>query len=275
MPNSLMKNILLLLSVLAAGRLYSQDTAAKASPVVETTLRVLSESVVRQANGDSVTFKRVEPPLILPAPAVAPATVETLSEAEQERVQRQGMKAHFMLGISATVYANGVTVLRWSRGAGEGLRAVCNVDFRYLAGIGRMETAEADYSVFMAIGTEKGDLPAEEAAAAQRLPVDGSVGWVLLESDAKMEPIEAERAVAAMQAVFEHFESHRDELMKLHAQREAERLERERAARDAPPPAPKQSVVHFWPLPSAQRELLRQERAAAAAAATKEGGTQP
>lgn len=71
-----------------------------------------------------------------------------------------------------------------------------------------------------------------------------------------------------MEALLDYFASHREELVKQRAQREADRAARELAARNAPPPPPRHSVIHFWPLQPEQRAAILEN-------AQREKGAQP
>jgi hypothetical protein len=61
-----MKSRTAFLAVLLAGQVYTQEAPAELQPAAKPVFRVLEESVVRQANGDTVTFKKVEPPKTMP-----------------------------------------------------------------------------------------------------------------------------------------------------------------------------------------------------------------
>ncbi|OYW74436.1 MAG: hypothetical protein B7Z37_17755, partial [Verrucomicrobia bacterium 12-59-8] len=113
-----------------SGRIVAQETSAKATATEanQPAFRVLSESSVQQRDGSSITFRKVAPPVIAPpftAPQAPPAAVNQQPEKETK-----------LLSISASVKANGFTVLRWTCGASQRLQAVSNVDFRYLEGLG-------------------------------------------------------------------------------------------------------------------------------------------
>lgn len=152
-----------------------------------------------------------------------------------------------MLSISASVHAGGLTVLHWSCGASQRAQAVSNVDFRYLAGLGNLETAQANYLLVMSLGPDEQPLSAEEAWAAKWLPASGRPSFVLLNGKSA-EGKEAATALHAMEALLDYFETSQDELVKQYAQREQERAAQELAKCNAPPPGPKHTVLNFWPI---------------------------
>jgi len=251
------------LAALMAGQIYSQEAPAEPTPAAARVFQVLAESVVRQANGDTVTFKKVEPPPALAAAAVPVPPV--LSAEELELIQRLESKELRSLSVSATVHAGGVTVLRWSCHGKYQMRAVCNVDFRHLAGLGRLETETRAYMLFMGLGVEEGEMSAEEMLAAKLLPADGEPAFVLL-NGIEVATEEDEQAVTAMEALLAHYVAHREELVAQFEQRGIERAALELAQRNAPPPGPRHAVIHFWPLQPAQKaalteKMLRERRA--------------
>ena len=273
---------LFILTGLLAEQMCAQETAAELpSKPAPLAFRVLQESVIRQRNGDTVTFKRVEPP-VLPVEAAVPMKQPVLTTAEVARVQRLERKVHSFLSVSASVQKDGRSVLHWwPANGGERLEAVSNVDFRFLAGIGSFETEKSVYSLFMGIGPDAQPLAPEFAALAKWLPADGRPGFVMPQVSKGQTPAELQ-AVAAMEALHDYFEANREMLMQQHAQREVERAARELAERNAPPPGPRNAVIHFWPLQPEQRAAIeqaeREKRAAADAEkmnATREGRLKP
>jgi hypothetical protein len=170
---------LIILTGLLIGQGYTQEAPAEPQSIsAPLAFRVLQESVIQQRNGDTVTFKRVVPPVEAPAPV--PVQQPIMTAAEAARVQRREQKESSFLSVSASVQADGRTVLRWWPTNGdEGLQAVSNVDFRFLAGIGSFETEKCVYSLFMGIGPDEKPLAPEFAALAKRLPADGRPAFVM------------------------------------------------------------------------------------------------
>jgi hypothetical protein len=164
------------------------------------------------------------------------------------------------LSVSASVHAGGLTVLRWTCQGQERLRAVSNVDFRHLAGMGILEKEKTLYTILMGLGIEDGPLSDEEALAAKSLPVDGTPGFALL-SGIKVVTEEGQQAVVAMEALLDHYEAHRAELVAQFEQREVDRAAQELARQNAPPPGPRHAVIQFWPLQPAQKAALQEKMA--------------
>lgn len=242
------------------GRVYSQDAVPTTDAPEKPVFRVLQESVIRQRNGDTVTFKKVAPPPALPSVFVPAQLAPVLSAEELKRIQRMEAKQQRSLSVSATVHAGGVTVLRWSCHAKYQMRAVSNVDFRHLAGMGTLETKTAAYMIFMGLGVEDGPLSDEEALAAKSLPADGRPSFALL-SGIKVVTEEDQQAVAAMEALLDHYATHRAELVAQYEQREVQSAAREFARRNAPPAGPRHAVIQFWPLQPAQKADLQEKMA--------------
>jgi hypothetical protein len=255
-----MKTRTAFLAVLLAGRLHAQETHAKLQLAAKPVFRVLEESVVRKPNGDTVTFKKVEPPPPLPAATVPAQPAQLLSADDLERNQRLESKEMRSLSVSATVHAGGMTVLRWSCHGKYQMRAVCNVDLRHLAELGCVETEPTAYTIYMGLGMDDGELSAEEALAAKTLPADGKPAFVLL-GGVQVISKEDQQAITAMEALLAHYAAHRTELVAQYEQREVERAAQEQARQNVPPPGPRHAVIHFWPLQAAQRAALQEKMA--------------
>ncbi len=237
---------ILILALLISGKIAAQQV-----------FQILSESTVQQRDGSTITFRQVVPPIIAPqAQAAAVAPVSRLTTAEAAALSQMPVKESKVMGISASVHANGFTVLRWTCGESQRLHAVSNVDFRYLEGVGSWETVVADYMLILSAGPDEQAMTDAEARAAQSLPVNGSASFALANGSGPASPAD-ESALDAMESLLDYFDSHREELIKLQAQREADRAARELAERNAPPPQPRHSFVHFWPLQPAQREAIQ------------------
>ncbi len=244
---------IVILALLTAGRIIAQETV---SGSVQPVLSVLSESTVQQRDGSSITFRRVLPPVIAPqAQRAAVAPVSALTAAQEAELSQMPVKELKVLSISASVHATGFTVLRWSCGESQRLHSVSNVDFRYLQGIGSWETAQASYMLILSASPDEQSMTAAEAQAAQSLPLNGIAATALVSGSPATGPAD-ESALDAMESLLDFFDSHRQDLIKLHAQRETERAARELTARNAPPPAHRHSIVHFWPLQPAQRAAI-------------------
>lgn len=248
---------IIVLSLLIAGRIAAQEASpAPAQPV----FKVLSESTVQQRDGSSVTFRQVVPPAPVPqarpaAAAAAAAPVPKLTPAQEAALSQMPVKELKVLAVSASVNAYGFTMLRWSCGESQRLQAVSNVDFRYLEGIGNWETPQASYMLILSASSAEQPMTAAEAQAARTLPVNGMASVALVSGSTVTGPAD-EPALDGMEALLAYYDAHRKDLAQKRTQREAARAAREKAAPNAPPPAPRHSVVHFWPLQPAQRAAI-------------------
>lgn len=234
------------------------------SPV---TYQVISESTVRQKDGSTIIFRQVVPPQTSPqAEATAPVSV---GASAQTASAEQVVKETTMLSISASVHANGQTVLHWTCGASQRMYAVSNVDFRYMEGIANLQTNQSDYFIILSAGADDQQMSAAEVLATQLLPQDGSPAFALVAGSAAPAGAEDEAALDALGALLDYYDSNKDELVALKVQRDADRAARELAARNAPPPPPRNSIVHFWPMQAAQRAAIM------GASQVKKGEQQP
>lgn len=263
------------LFLLLAGLLPAQQPAAPPAETPAHVFQVIEQITLPQKDGGSVTFKRVEPPAS-PFPA-APLPAPVLTSAELARQQELDAKSSVVISVSASVYPQGLALLRWSCNGAPALQAVSNVDFRWLAGLDHVETADTWYSLVMGAGAAADALPPEAASAAQYLPANGTPSFILFQPQGQVqvnfEDAQALQARVALQALMDHFAAHRAELIAQFAQRQAEAAAQALAARNAPPPAPQHSVTHFWPLQPAQRAAI--EAKTQAQTQTQEGGAQP
>jgi hypothetical protein len=242
---------ILVLALSTSGQIAAQEGAAQA---IQPVFQILSESTVQQPDGSSVTFRQVVPPVAPPQTQPAAAPARTVAQAGAPN--QMPVKELKMLSISASVKANGFTVLRWTCGASQRMQAVSNVDFRYLEGLGHLATEQADYILILSAGPDDQPMTDAEALAANSLPVNGTASFALLSGSAAASPAD-ESALDALNALLDHFASHRNALVKQRAQREADHAARELAARHAQPLPPRHSIVHFWPLQPAQRDAIQ------------------
>ncbi len=250
---------ILILALIVSGQIAAQEVTTQAAQTPQPVFQILSESTAQQRDGSSITFRQVVPPVATPQvqpSAVVPALA--LTAAEEAALSQIPVKEAKMLSISASVKANGVTVLRWICGESQRLQAVSNVDFRYLAGLGNLETEQTSYFLILSAGPDEQAMTDAEALAAQSLPVNGDAAFALVGGSGPASSAD-ESALDAMESLLDYFDSHREELVKLQAQREADRAARELAALNAPPPPPRHSVVHFWPLQPAQRAAIQSQ----------------
>jgi hypothetical protein len=251
------------LPTLAAGFLacfYASAQEATSPPLPALNLQVLeSKQVVR--GGRTITYQRVVPPVLPPQPAATPAPVldATRVLAVSAEQQRRAAKKQETLFLTATVYDQRVTGLRWSQ-QGREYRAWSNIDFNHLAGVSEIETADHLYQLLFAVSNlTTAEVEAFNRSVAERgLPVSAmkslppAVTWSPARAEYQFEPETAVvpvEATAFLDTLHAYYDANRQALAEQAAQRIAEQTAREQWLKDHPP-VPKDIVVRFWPIES-------------------------
>lgn len=206
--------------------------------------RILDEFEVRRGV-DSTVFRRVSPPVELAVPPAAPAQIAApLTAAEAAVEEARAAKKSELLFVSATVFDRRVTELRWSFG-GRQIRAWSNVDFNTFTGVVDVETADTVYGVFLAVGNESTAELVEGKEGRKDIPAAKQftkpVAYFV--ADGTTPPVEA---LAGLDALHLYFQDHRKRLVAAAAQRDLERVARERAGPERPA-VPRRTVIEFWP----------------------------
>jgi hypothetical protein len=265
-----MKQSLLILTCLLAASLQAQEPEKTVITPLAAPRIIVEQTVVRQKDGGTVTFQKIQPPPVT-APVVKAAPVLTPEEAARQ-AEIEAKKPGLLM-VSATVHAGGLTVLRCSCGGKEQVEALSNVDFQLLAGLGQVETETGYYSLVMAVGTDEAPLSVEQEAQARVLTAKDGAAFVLMGGKAALSAAEEEIA-AGLQVLHEYFDANRAALADRHAKREQERAARALIDQSKRPAAAKQAVIQFWPLSAEQKTALRATRSAEPAAKTSStGGT--
>ncbi len=222
----------------AIGAEVSDDSI---TPVTQRDYSVLQTKRMN-VGGHSVVFKRVAPPAKPPLQPVRTATVPVTQTAEQIAAdEARAHKRQEVIFLSATIFDRRVTELRLQAGQKE-VRVWSNVDFNHFAGMAELEMEDALYWLVMSLGNESAQdtrrivptLDRFKAARADYFP-----------ATEQKETVPAE-ATAALNALHSYYQANREQLTAAHAQRETERIAKERTLRESPP-APKNTVIHFWP----------------------------
>ncbi len=265
-----MKQSLLILTCLLAASLQAQEAEKTGITPLAAPRIILEQTVVRQKDGGTVTFQKIQPPPVTPPVAKAAPVLTPEEAARQAEIEA---KKPGLLMVSATVHAGGLTLLRCSCGGKEQVEALSNVDFQLLAGLGQVETETAYYSLVMAVGTDESPLDAEQDAQARVLSAKDGAAFVLMGGKAALSAAEEEIA-AGLQVLHEYFDANRAALEVRHAKREQERVARALIDQSTRPAAAKQAVIQFWPLSAEQKTALRAARSAETAVKTSStGGT--
>jgi hypothetical protein len=253
--DALLKTLLLqalLVIALPVAQILCAEEVQNSEPPPPVQFQVLEQRTI-DLGDHSLTIQRIAPPppsAARPAPAApqpAPGAVQEDSRREQ------------FLSLSATVYDGEVTRLRWFH-EGREYRAFSNIDFRYLAGLGAFETADAVYSLILGLGEEtRAQAAADRSRAlAGGAPPDtvppvpalaefpaGRAAYRLTPGSAAAPP----EALAALDALHRHFDAHRTGLIVRYHQRLAAQAERERQLRENPP-VKKDTIFRYWRRPS-------------------------
>ena len=219
----------------------------------EETVRVLDSKSV-QSGGRTITFQRIEPPAPKPIPA---PVLSAVSSKQKVGVVPWRYRRFEILSLSCTVKESGITSVRWWH-KGKEYRILSSIDFNWLRGVGQFTAGEREYTMFMGIGNE---MTAEtkkrlnrpvspQQTSAEFLPsilTEESVNTVsryivesVPESGANAE------AFLGIDDLHAHFDVNREQLIALAAKNEAQQKENA-ACLKANPPAPKDSVIQFWP----------------------------
>ena len=243
------------LLALGAGGAVAEEipSVTEAKPVLN--LKVL-ESVEVKFPDRSIFYQHVVPPVPpvpgppAPAPAVKPLSPEQIA-AQEARAK----KKFEVLMIFATVYDHRVTELRWSVGNRQ-YRAWSNIDFNYLAGHGKIETADSVYLIIMGLGNDsteaieaanqdaaaRGSTWRKELPAADRFSSQRSE-YRLADAGKETPP---PAALAPLDALHTYYDANREHLAEEYLRHEAERTAREQWLKEHPP-KPQDTVIRFWP----------------------------
>jgi hypothetical protein len=200
--------------------------------------------------GDHLIFyNRVAPPAV---PAVTLSTAEPLATNDAVATDLREQKKVDVLMLFATVVDHRITEVRWFSGSQQ-YRAFSTIDFNQLCGLGEIETADTVYSLIPGVSNESSEASGglDRYATEQEWPTEAiqmaaanqtHSQYFVVPSDA---PPPA-NILTALDALHVYYDGHRQELAEACAQREAQRLEKERWLKEHPP-APKDTVINFWP----------------------------
>jgi len=226
--------------LLLAGGAFAQDTA-KLIP----NPRILYSSTVRDADGGTTTYQRIEPPTADQLAALQPA---------QQAPSAPSTPLPPVLQFTARVYDGTLTELKWAHNGVE-CRAWSSVDFRLLEAIPQFEQGGMTRRLSTITMTQRQppagvvtqrawpQFPAEVLAA---VPAGMRSWYVLMEYNGAPE-FEAS-ACAAMDALHAYVEANWEALQTRRTQREAQKAADAayKLAHPEPPPAPTNTIIQFW-----------------------------
>ncbi len=217
-------------------RVAEEGKRARRAAMADNT--VLSRKVTERG-GRKVTMERIAPPPRVPVAATA--ADEVAAEAPAAPAKRE-----VLVSVSATVYDDAVTELRW-RGDGGARLAFSNADFSLLRGVTRLETADVAFSFLLGIGEGdrttaaggRGDLPPVPAAGSIS-DVAGSYLVVIPGGTDRDREV-----LAALDVLHLHYRQNERKLRVAEQRRQALAAARERY-RKANPVEEKEAVIQFW-----------------------------
>ena len=208
----------------------------------ERNFQVLEQTVIKRGD-HSIIYQRVAPPPPAAPSTPSPAPVaRVLSPQELEAQQRREAKQHAVLFFSATVLDHRVTELRWSD-EGKEYRAFSNIDFRYFSGMGEIESADAIYTLMLALESGTAETLAERTREFPQIAVlpKDRAAWVPADRSGSTNTA----GMTALDVIHPYYHAHREALIQAYGEREAARAEAERQLREHPP-ARKDTVINYW-----------------------------
>lgn len=202
----------------------------------------------------AVIFHRVEPPVAAAKPLAPPSLAAAPTAQEIQALEtlsaRTAQKPREALFVTATVFNNSVTELRWTY-EGRSCRAFSNINFNYFAGITDFESSDKAYFLMAAIMNQQ--LPAGDETSHRTGQIPKLSEFSPTRSELLIEEDEndafPDEAFAAVEALHVYFDADRQTLIDESSQREAARIAREQWLRDHPP-VPQDTVINYWPVKS-------------------------
>lgn len=212
----------------------------------------------------SITYNRVETPVLKPQPSFAPSSppfafIPPTAE-ELAALRAWEAKSDVLLFLSCTVFEHQMTEVRWWRDDGEYV-VWSGIDFNYLRSLFDFETEATRYTVLLGIGDASWEDFRAWNAAKQRRPAfpygaSSSAAYQMVSfPKTGIDP----EAKAAFDAIHAYFAAHRERLIWNY-----EESERSRAAQEAwlkaHPPQPKNTTVYYFPIRSSAKHSPKEVR---------------
>lgn len=241
-----------------ADAIIRDEVATKAEkkrqhPIQTVEWMVLEQKIYRIDDGKrNLILRRVaKPELSEPSEEKAPPSYSeedlafmeeyNLSLREFFYLDRYQGKEHKVLSLSATVYDREITGIRW-RHEGRDYTAWSTIDFNHLRGVRQFETADKVYSLYMGIGEEDGDSAAELPELPATTP--GQAEYFLETEDPEL--LEDDDIFAPLDVLHVFYERNAELLEWEYERRQILNAARKRY-REAHPPDPEDTIIHFWP----------------------------
>lgn len=228
------------LSDAEADAIIAQQVADKAQREAEHLANTVAFQILERRElsiGDrKLIASRVADPK-LPAEESSAPVVSFSSTPPQEFVA-YAAKEHVALMVSATVYDNRITQLKWRHETIE-YEAWSNIDWNFMRSVHRLQTDTADYSIFQGVG----DLPLDESEIPELPPFtpDRAEYFVFVEQRQELD----DAAFAPIDALHQHYEANEQELKTIY-QRNVALSEARKRHEAAHPQKPKNAEIFFW-----------------------------
>jgi hypothetical protein len=233
-------SIFCLLLVFAGGAF-----AQEAPPKLIQNPRILYSSTVRNADGGTTTFQRIEPPTAAQLAALQPAPLVSSAPA---------VPLPPILSVTARVYEGTLTEIKWLHNGVE-CRAWSSIDFRLLEAIPQFEHDGVTRRLMSITMTHRQPpagvvlqrpWPAFPAEVLAAVPEGMRAWYVLMEYPGA--PQDEAVACAPLDALHAYVEANWEALHERRVQREAQKVKEAayKAAHPEPPPAPQDVIIQFW-----------------------------
>ena len=150
------------------------------------------------------------------------------------------------LHLFATVYDHAVTELRWSERLRQ-YRAFSNIDFNHFAGVFDIETADTVYMLLLGLGNQTREQAEPERREIGEQPLPPPQSFNQSRAEYRLVGIDPQAPASTaglkgLDALHRFYDANRERLAAAYATR----IEQERRQK-ANPPAPKHTVINFWP----------------------------
>lgn len=216
----------------------------------------LRKVTVKRLGERAISFEKVAPILLPPIPEPQPQA--GVSQAFLENLPQQKKRQFVFLGASAYQFSDSEEHPRsfvrfWPTPGGEAVSLWINANLLWMTGFGEFETAEAHYSLLMAISPVNVERMEQLAAQAGReydmpevpeFPDETTTSIVLVEGNPTEEELAPIRALAAL------YNTDKDRLKGAYMGRMALAEEQARKLRENPPEK-KNIVLKYWRLDAA------------------------
>ena len=207
--------------------------------------RILYSSTVRNADGGTTTYQRIEPPTAAQLAALQPAS---------QAPSAPTAPLPPILNVTARVYEGTLTEIKWLHNGVE-CRAWSSVDFRLLEAIPQFEqdgvTRRLMSITMMHRQPPAGVVsprpwPTFPAEVLSAVPQGMRAWYVLMEYPGA--PQDEAAACAPLDALHAYVEANWEALQLRRTQREAQKVAEAayKAANPEPPPPPANTIIQFW-----------------------------